>query len=198
MSNKRLRESRQAKKRKKKLTSFLIWAGIALVLLVIGAIVVYDATRPSEGQAVPIMVDAGAHVPEGQDPGPFNSDPPTSGRHYSQPFDAGFYETGDPETLVDYPEGHLLHNLEHGYVIFWYNCETLDSADECSNLKSQISDVMDRFLSEKLIAFPWASMEEPVVMTTWGQMLRFEKFEEKAAREFIQANRNRAPEPNAP
>ena len=24
--------------------------------------------------------------------------------------------------LPQYPEGYLVHNLEHGYVIFWYNC----------------------------------------------------------------------------
>ena len=144
------------------------------------------------------MADAGAHVPEGQDPGPFNSDPPTSGRHYSQPFDPGFYEEGDLETQVDYPAGHLLHNLEHGYVIFWYNCDELDNAVDCDDLKEQIKNVMNRFLGAKMVAFPWASIDEPVVMTTWGQMLRFDKFDERAAREFVQANRNRAPEPNAP
>ncbi|MBC8507358.1 MAG: DUF3105 domain-containing protein [Anaerolineales bacterium] len=198
MRNKRLRDSRREKKRKKKLTSSLIWGGIVLVLLIIGAFIIYDSSRPSEGETIPIMADAGAHVPEGQDPGPFNSDPPTSGRHYNQPLDAGFYEEGDPETLTDYPEGYLLHSLEHGYVIFWYNCDALDNVDDCNQLKDGIKEVMDRFLSVKLIAYPWTSIDVPVVMTTWGQMMRFEKFDEGIAREFVQANRNRAPEPNAP
>ena len=29
------------------------------------------------------------HVPVGEDPGPFNSDPPTSGPHYDAPLEAG-------------------------------------------------------------------------------------------------------------
>lgn len=198
MSNKKLREARRAKQQKRKLKSRLIWNAIIVVALALAAFVIYDSARPSEGEAIPIMENGGAHVREGEDPGPFNSDPPTSGRHYSQPLDPGFYEVGDEETLLEYPEGYLLHNLEHGYVIFWYNCEALERAEDCDELKDQIKSVMDRFLSVKLIAFPWMSLEQPVVMTTWGQMLRFDKFDEGMAREFVQANRNRAPEPNAP
>ena len=198
MSNKRLRDTRREKQRKKKLRLSLLWGSISLIVFALGAYIIYDSTKPSEGESFPIMADAGAHVPGGQDPGPFNSDPPTSGRHYSKPLDAGFYEEGDPETLADYPEGYLLHNLEHGYVIFWYNCDALDNAEDCNQLKDGIKDVMDRFLSGKLIAYPWTSIDVPVVMTTWGQMLRFEKFDESVARKFVQTNRNRAPEPNAP
>jgi hypothetical protein len=198
VSNKKLRDARRAKKQKKKVISTLIWSTILVIVLALVAFIVYDSARPSKGEAVPIMENAGAHVSEGTDPGPFNSDPPTSGRHYGQPLDPGFYEEGDAETQLVFPEGYLLHNLEHGYVIFWYNCEVLDIAEDCDGLKEQINNVMDRFLSVKLVAFPWTSIDEPVVMTTWGQILRFEKFDERMAREFVQANRNRAPEPNAP
>jgi len=198
MSNKRLRDTRRAKQRKKKMTTSLIWGGVVVAVLALAVILVFVPARPSEGEAVPIMADAGAHVPEGQDPGPFNSDPPTSGRHYGQPLDAGLYKSGDPETMVEYPEGYLLHNLEHGYVIFWYNCDVLDTAKDCDELKGQIQDVMDGFSSVKLIAFPRASLDAPFVMTSWGQMQRFEKFDQGLAIKFVQANRNRAPEPNAP
>ena len=100
-------------------------------------------------------------------------------------------------SLPQYPEGYLVHNQEHGYVIFWYNCDIL-SADVCENLKTQIRQVMDKFGDTKLIAFPWKALDIPVIMTSWGQMERFPVFDPNEASAFIRANRNHSPEPNAP
>jgi hypothetical protein len=50
----------------------------------------------------------------------------------------------------------------------------------------------------KLIAFPRTSMEMPVALTSWGQMLPLEDLNQEQAKGFVSANRNRAPEPNAP
>jgi len=196
MSTKRLREARQAKKRKQKIRNTLIWVGIAAVVLGLGSYIVYNATRGASGEAVKVL--PGSHVATGEDPGPFSSDPPTSGPHYSQPMPAGFYEDGDPETQYAYPEGYLLHSLEHGYVIFWFNCDLLESEQACKDLKDDIRSVMGQALGVKLIAFPWHSLDVPVVMTSWGYMQRFEEFDKRIARTFIETNRNRAPEPNAP
>jgi hypothetical protein len=49
-----------------------------------------------------------------------------------------------------------------------------------------------------LIAFPWELIDVPVVMTSWGHRQRFERFDSNRASEFIERNRNQAPEPNAP
>jgi hypothetical protein len=57
---------------------------------------------------------------------------------------------------------------------------------------------MDDAGNLKVIAFPWSSVDVPVVMTSWGQMLRMESFDLASANEFIRTNRNRAPEPQAP
>jgi len=37
-----------------------------------------------------------------------------------------------------------------------------------------------------------------VAMTSWGQLQEFEVFDEDLAATFVDRNRNRAPEPNAP
>ena len=136
-------------------------------------------------------------LPEGSDPGPFNSDPPTSGQHYGQEMEAGFYEESDPEVQSEFPEGYLIHSLEHGYTIFWYNCDLLDGAS-CSNLKSEIKTVMNELNNFKVVGFPRSSIEVPLVMTSWGRKLPFDTFNPDQARDFISRNRNRAPEPNAP
>jgi hypothetical protein len=197
MSKQNLREARKAKKRKQKLVSILLWGSITLVVVGLFGYIIWRAVRPPEGEAFAMMANAGDHVPEGVDPGPFNSDPPTSGQHYGQPLEAGFYDESSQEIQSPYPEGYLLHNLEHGYVIYWYNCDLLDEAG-CVELKAQIRESMAKNGNTKLIAFPRTSMEMPVALTSWGQMLPLEDLNQEQAKGFVSANRNRAPEPNAP
>ncbi|MCF6278305.1 MAG: DUF3105 domain-containing protein [Anaerolineales bacterium] len=197
MGKRTIREAQREKKRRRKRRNQLIWSGIAIVVLALAGFIGWSAIRPSAGEQIPIMANAGQHVAIGSDPGPYNSNPPTSGQHYGQELDAGFYDENSPQAQVDYPEGYLGHNLEHGYVIFWYNCDLLDEAG-CETLKTQIQGVMDKFYGLKLIAFPSASLDAPLVMASWGQLQRFETFDEKLAEKFVSVNRNRAPEPNAP
>lgn len=93
------------------------------------------------------------------------------------------------------PTGYLVHNLEHGYVIFWYNC-TLVTPEECVTLKNDLRTLIEEANHFKVIAFPWTTTDVPVVATSWGQMLR-EVLMLNWPRKMIQRNRNHAPEPNA-
>lgn len=196
MAGKSARERIRQQRRQQRTRSIAIWGGIGLGLTALVAALVWPRPKPSEQQAVPVLEDSG-HVPVGDDPGPFNSDPPTSGRHYDTSLPAGFYDESDLSEYQPYPAGFLVHNLEHGYVIFWYNCDLL-SDDECGVLQEQVRGVMEQAENLKVIAFPWTSIEVPVVMTSWGQMLRLERFDPAVALRFVRANRNRAPEPQAP
>jgi len=197
MSKKSAREARRECQQKKARKKQLIWGGVGIGVLIVIGFIGWTVFRPAAGEAVPIMANAGDHVPEGSDPGPFNSDPPTSGQHFGQGFDAGFYEESNPEFQVEFPEGHLIHNLEHGYTIFWYNCDLLDEAG-CAKLKSDIRGVMNDVNNFKVIGFPRSSISSPLVMTSWGRMLAMEIVDADQARDFISRNRNNAPEPNAP
>jgi hypothetical protein len=188
------RQIAQEKRRRKKLLTYSIIGVIALVSVAIVANTVIGAAHPLPGEEVPVMADI-SHVPEGTDPGPYNSNPPTSGRHYAATLDPGFYESG--QVNDPHPEGFLVHNLEHGYVIFWYNCSLLTESD-CSALKEQIKGVMEAENNFKVIAFPWESIDVPVVMTSWGRIQSFDEFDPQQAQEFVQRNRNKAPEPFAP
>lgn len=174
----------------------MMWGGVLITVIGVLGYALWVAFRPAYGETIPVMTEVD-HVTEGVDPGPYNSDPPTSGPHYADEFDAGFYDETEVADLPDYPQGYLVHNLEHGYVIFWYNCNLLDEQG-CKRLKDQIKTVMDQSGGTKLIAFPWDSLDVPVVMTSWGRMQRFETFNEDQANSFVERNRNRAPEPNAP
>ena len=196
MGKRSIREAQREKARIKKKKSKLVGIGLVTIILGIAGFFAWTTLRPSIGEKIPIMEDAGQHIDEGSDPGPFNSNPPTSGRHYGQEYDAGFYNENSPEAQADYPEGYLGHNLEHGYIIFWYNCDSLDETG-CDTLKSQIQEVMDQYDNFKLIAFPSDAIDVPLAMVSWGQLLRFESFDKGLASQFVKVNRNRAPEPNA-
>jgi hypothetical protein len=194
----KLQDYRIIRKKKRQIKSSLGWSGFLVGVLTLIGFFIWQGVRPYVGEEVPIAENALDHIPLGDEPGSFDSDPPTSGNHFSQPLKAGFYEETDPETYNGHPLGYLLHNLEHGYIIFWYNCGALETLSECNRIKDQIQGVMDRFLNVKLIAFPWSSIDVPVVMTSWGYMQRYEKFDEEIAQKFIENNRNRAPEKYAP
>lgn len=187
------REERQLRARQKRQKSNLVrWgiiAAVSILILYFGWIIL----RPQVGEAVPVL--ASGHTTEGQPLDPFNSDPPTSGNHFPTTLPAKFYNEADLAGLAPNPEGYLVHNLEHGYVIFWYNCALVE---DCEDLKNQIQTVMDELNGVKLIAFPQDTLEAPVVMTSWGRRQVFEVFDPEAARTFILRNRNRSPEPTAP
>jgi hypothetical protein len=198
MADKDRKQSRRerAKQRRKsqRNRNILMWGGIAVLL--IGGLIGYNywvASQPQAGERVEVMPSA-EHI----NPGTlvdYNTSPPTSGDHYSQPLPAGFYDETSPEaTTLTFPEGHIVHSQEHGYVVFWYNCENY--AGDCESLKSTIRSVMEQSPHE-LIAFPWADMQAPLVMTAWGKMLAFETLDSALMAQFVADQRNSpdSPEP---
>jgi hypothetical protein len=192
MNSKSNRQKMHERQRKQKIRTNLIWGGIGGVVLAIIGLIIWQGVRPAAGESIPIMV-SDPHIPVDSDPGQYDSDPPTSGRHYAEEAQTGFYESN----IYTYPAAYLVHNLEHGYVIFWYNCDLLDESG-CANLKEQIRTTIDELGGTKLIAYPWNTIDVPLVMTAWGRLQRFEKFDAEQAKAFYRANLNKAPEPNAP
>jgi len=165
-----------------------VYAAGALLVIIILVVAVSVDFNPT-GEQVAEMPSRD-HVPDGGDPGPFNGNPPTSGTHYEEHFTSEFFDENEHE----YPEGFLVHNLEHGYVIFWYNCELLDESG-CAELKGQIQAVMTRVNMDKVIAYPWPRIDQPVVMTSWGRLLRFDEFDPQLAYQYARKYHNQAPEP---
>lgn len=191
MNAKAKKQQVRARNRRRNLTSKIIWWGIGLAVLAGIGFIVWQGVRPAAGESVPIMVSA-PHLAKDTNPGTYNSDPPASGKHYAETLASGFYETNTYQN----PEGYLVHNLEHGYVIFWYNCNIVPESD-CSELTNSIKAVMDEVGREKVIAYPWPSIDVPLVMTSWGQLEKFETFDADKVKAFYRTNLNRSPEPNA-
>jgi len=167
-----------------------VTAGVLFVLMIV--YLVWQEAQPEvrPGQTIPLL--SAAHIPEGTPHDPYNSEPPTSGPHYATPVEAGFYD----QAPVD---EYLVHNMEHGHIIIWYNCTGLSEA-ECTTLKNQIRDTMSRAGVSavtgtlKLVAVPRPSLTTQIALTSWGHLQLLEAFDSNAILEFIRAYRDEAPE----
>lgn len=54
---------------------------------------------------------------------------------------------------------------------------------------------MARVNMDKVIAYPWPNIDQPVVMTSWGRLLLFDKFDPQLAYSFARKYHNQTPEP---
>lgn len=189
------RERNRIRQNRQNWINAAIAGGIALAIIGILGILFWQGFRPAAGEAISIPPGYETHVEVGASL-TYPSDPPAGGLHYAEPLEAGFYDENTIPVRPGEPAGYLVHNLEHGYVIFWYNCANLDET-ACGKLKSDIKAVMDAKNNFKLIAFPWESIDTPLVMTSWGRLQRFQQFDAQQARAFIENNLNRAPEAEA-
>jgi hypothetical protein len=82
--------------------------------------------------------------------------PPSSGSHYPTwaPFDKKFYSLGDRP-----PVPNLVHNLEHGYTILWYNEATAKNADQAALIEKISKAKLPDASNAKFIAAPFKSTD---------------------------------------
>jgi hypothetical protein len=110
------------------------------------------------------------HVPEGT-PIEYGEAPPAFGEHYEvpAPMDRKLYSAEDRPAL-----GTLVHNLEHGYTILWYD-ETIADDDAAMNelrgIASKLAGTSN--LRTKFKAVPWTSEDEGGKKFPNGQHVAF-------------------------
>lgn len=85
----------------------------ALVTVALLTWLFISSTKPLPGEK--LLQDGRSHLPEGSKI-EYKFNPPTSGDHYSSWIIKGFFD--EPRA-----DGSLVHSLEHGYTIIWYDCE---------------------------------------------------------------------------
>lgn len=158
-------EERRREQQKAARKRNLVTLGIAVVVLaVVIALVVKDrdggGSVPSVGAGKAGCGDVETHDIEGQehvDVTPqYETNPPTSGNHLQTPASPGFFEEPvDP--------GAVVHNMEHGQIIFWYDPEAPQETIDA------IEAVVDQEFDASL-AVPWDDIESPYTfaMTAWG------------------------------
>jgi uncharacterized protein DUF3105 len=147
-----------------------------------------DATTVGVRQA-----DAGrAHITEGTQGTGYTSVPATSGPHWSSadsPGPWGVYTDAQPQE-------RMLHNMEHGGVVIWYQPAVLSTADLTTLtqfVQQQVTTA--RF---KVILTPWsgANFNHAIAVTSWNWLLYLDSADLDKVRSFMDAHYLKAPEPN--
>lgn len=126
--------------------------------------------------------DAGrGHSNEGEDL-QYTSNPPTSGVHWPTWVDAGFY-------TVSQPEEKLVHALEHGNVVIYYDQPGETSLNALKAWAKRFQGQWDG-----LVVVPQQGLGASLVLTAWNKSLRLDGFDGAAMAAFIDAYRGRGPE----
>jgi hypothetical protein len=185
----------------------LLIGGVLIVGVLILALVLVFGGTPSESIGVQQQNDGGTHVTPGADcraapqsdpncgTDPYSSLPAASGPHWDPSALAnwGVYSSPQPET-------QLIHNLEHGGIVIWYDPEALD-AESIDALASYVDTQTATGISGryKFILSPWGGDETlptPVVATAWRWMLELETADTAVIDEFAREHYGNSPEPN--
>lgn len=121
--------------------------------------------------------DGGEHVPNPS----YDLDPPSGGDHTPQAASEGIYREGQVP-----PDGPLVHALEHGFVIIWYQPDDPEVQEQAENLGSDFPD--------ETLVVPRPSLDVPVAATAWHRRLLCDSFERDSLERFITAFRDQGPE----
>lgn len=139
-------------------------------------------TLPASVRTIPIA--SFEHIPDGQKGTDFNSVPPTSGQHYSNPANAGIHTQPIPDEVQ-------IHNLEHGQIMIQYTCT------DCPELVEQLKVFYQRYPKWVLVA-PYPDPDKKVgariALTAWGKIDTFDEFDEQRITAFIEALKNKGRE----
>lgn len=111
--------------------------------------------------------------------------PPTSGPHFSGVVTPGFYKR-EP------PLGALVHNLEHGAVVVYYDPDVVtESARE--SLAAFADEHTDPWAHVVVAPSP-AAAPAPYTLTAWRHRLRLQEYDPRAVRAFLAEYLGRGPE----
>lgn len=122
-----------------------------------------------------------AHVPNGTAVAQ-NEAFPVSGPHWSGSTQPGFY-------MQPQPKGELIHALEHGQVVVYYDTPSFRALSMLRRWSEQFSGPWSG-----LIVVPHQGLGNALVLTAWRHRLHLPEFDEPALAAFIDAFRGRGPE----
>lgn len=173
--------------------TILIVITVLIVSVFLGWLFI-ESSKSLPGQKI---ADLGqGHVAVGT-PVEYNSNPPTSGKHYEDWIRAGVYDSPKDDR-------NLVHSLEHGYIIMSYRCsvdqmrsEASESAkpdNQCEERKNQLKQVYEKKGARKLIVVARVDLDTNFTLTAWTYLDKFNEFDEKRVAIFIDAHRDQGPE----
>ncbi len=91
--------------------------------------------------------------------------PPTSGKHIGELAMPGVYDG------IPIPNEVVVHNMEHGYVIVWYNCnaDPMLNSEGCGQLLNTLTAWAEPLVAggRSLVVTPHSETESRITLTAW-------------------------------
>ena len=172
-STAKLARARRGRRKGNPLPWIVGLGGLAVLAAVqIGVNVYREATAPGQRFAS----QGNVHVALGTSTPPYNSDPPTSGWHTPDLAAWGTY-------VEPVPDQRLVHNMEDGGVILWYEAGT---PKENEAHVAALEEVVDGRFSRFVIA-PREGMPTAYALTAWRRLERFDAIDVAAKQAFLAA-----------
>jgi hypothetical protein len=169
--------------------------GVLVVGVVIIGLVLLLGGDPSQTAGTRQADDGTTHVQDGtvfaETQRPYSSTPGTSGPHWGTPNNWGVYSTPQREE-------QLIHNLEHGGIVIWYDPDALEQSDVDTLAqyvnRQTASGISGRY---KFILSPWDGPDfgHPIAVTAWRQLLYLDEVDTSVIDDFARAHYGRSPEP---
>ena len=123
------------------------------------------------------------HIQVGQTFRGYNSNPPTSGSHWSNPLARGIYAEEQPDEA-------LVHNLEHGEIWIAYHPRVGEEAME------SLKKIANSY--NKVIMTPRSKNDTDIALSAWTRLDAFNledsPLDKKRIEDFIKRYRNKGPE----
>jgi hypothetical protein len=112
--------------------------------------------------------------------------PPVGGPHYDGTVSPQFYE--DRQSL-----GALVHNLEHGHVVVYYD-PAAATPEARESLRAFVRAHREPWAAVVVVPTPLDQPESPYVLTAWGGKMAMEEYDADAVRAFLAEYLGRGPE----
>lgn len=116
----------------------------------------------------------------------YKNDPPTSGDHFISVTRYGFYKKEVDKRI-------LLHNMEHGDVVIYYNPKLNDKTIDELKYFSRFTKLKGVFGSG-VVVVPNDSMKIDIIATSWNKKMELEKYNNHKIGQFIYNHIQNGPE----
>jgi hypothetical protein len=169
----------------------LLVGGVLVVgLVVLVVVLMFGGGGAAASVGTRQVDDGGGHIADGTPGSGYSSVPATSGQHWNSPANWGVYTTANPAQ-----ESQVIHNLEHGGLVIWYQPGEA-SAEDVAALTQYVEQQV-RSAKFKVILSPWTGEDfgHPIAVTSWNWLLYQDAADVDQIRAFLDDHYGDAPEP---
>ena len=174
--------------RRARMRLIILWGSVAAGIILIVGIIIWIARMPAPIPPGVAFAGQGQEHVDLSYQFSYNSNPPTSGPHYSSPAGWSIYDYEVADKI-------FIHNLEHGGI--WISYRPGISAKAIEDLKS----IVNEFYGSQIVMAPRSANDTDIAVAAWMHLYKFDLTgdgltdkQKEDIRTFYMALKNHGPE----